>query len=59
MLNIVQAWTGLRLDRRGVTALEYAIIAGVLGTLLVASFSTLGGKLGTVFTTIAGKITGS
>nr|WP_321983192.1 Flp family type IVb pilin [uncultured Lichenicoccus sp.] len=52
MLNIVQAWTGLRLDRRGVTALEYAIIAGVLGTVLVTVFTGLGAKFTTVFAAI-------
>lgn len=30
MWNYVSAWAGLSLDRRAVTALEYAVIAGVL-----------------------------
>lgn len=49
MLNFVEAWTGLHLDRRGVTALEYAIIAGVLGTVLVTVFTGLGTTLTTMF----------
>ena len=32
-------------DRRGVTALEYGIIAGVLAVGLVAAFQALTGKL--------------
>ena len=51
MLNILQSWTGLRLDRRGVTALEYAIIAGVLGALLVSAFGVFG-------TSLSGKLSG-
>jgi len=49
----------LRADRRGVTALEYALIAGVLGTLLVTAFTTLGTDLQTALTTLAASIPGS
>ncbi len=41
--------TLLRIDRRGVTAVEYAIIAGVVALVIVTAFSTLG-------TTISSKI---
>jgi pilus assembly protein Flp/PilA len=43
-------------DRRGVTALEYGIIAGVLGIALIAIFKTFGGKLSTLFSNIGGSI---
>jgi pilus assembly protein Flp/PilA len=43
-------------DRDGVTALEYGIIAGVLGLALITIFSTFGGKLSSLFSTIGGKI---
>ncbi len=49
----------LRADRRGVTALEYALIAGVLGTLLVAGFTTLGTDLQTALTSLAASIPGT
>jgi Flp pilus assembly pilin Flp len=32
-------------DRNGVTALEYGILAGVLGLVLITIFAGLGGKL--------------
>ncbi len=43
-------------DQRGVTALEYGIIAGVLGLALIAIFKTLGGHLSTLFSGIGGSI---
>ena len=39
-------WVAFVRDRRGVTALEYAIIAGVLGTALVTAFGIFAPKLG-------------
>jgi pilus assembly protein Flp/PilA len=43
-------------DRRGVTALEYGIIAGVLGLALITIFKTFGGKLSALFSGIGGSI---
>ncbi len=37
-------------DRRGVTAMEYGLIAGVLAAGIVAGFTTLSGKLSAAFT---------
>ena len=48
-------WFGLRgltNDRRGVTALEYGLIAAVMGALIVTAVTTLGNDLGTSFTSI-------
>ncbi len=45
MLDIYRYLVALKLDRRGVTALEYAIIAGVLGALLVTGFTKFGKTL--------------
>ena len=43
-------------DRRGVTALEYGIIAGVLGLVLISVFTTFGSKLSTLFSNIGRSI---
>ena len=48
----------LRHDDRGVTALEYGLIAAVMGALIVTAFTTLGGDLGTAFTDIGNLLTG-
>jgi pilus assembly protein Flp/PilA len=44
-------------DRRGVTALEYGLIAAVMGALIVTAVTTLGGSLSTSFSTIGGVLT--
>ena len=44
-------------DRKGVTALEYGLIAAVMGALIVAAVTTLGGSLETAFSSIGTEIT--
>ena len=46
----------LKNDRKAVTALEYGIIAGVLGLALIGIFNAFGSKLGSLFTTIGASI---
>lgn len=43
-------------DRRAVTALEYGIIAGVLGLVLIGIFTSFGSSLTTLFTGIGASI---
>jgi pilus assembly protein Flp/PilA len=40
-------------DERGVTALEYGLIAGLVAVVIVTSVTSLGTKLSTTFTSIA------
>jgi pilus assembly protein Flp/PilA len=44
-------------DRKGVTALEYALIAAVMGALIVTAVTTLGTDLVTAFTDIGTELT--
>lgn len=46
----------LRTDRRGVTALEYGLIASLIAVAIVGALTTLGGNLSAEFTYIATKI---
>ncbi len=46
----------LKTDRRGVTAVEYAIIAGVLGAIIVTAFTALGGSLSTALGTVGSSL---
>ncbi len=46
----------LAADRKAVTAIEYVIIAGVLGLVLILIFQNFGSTLTTLFTTIGGSI---
>jgi pilus assembly protein Flp/PilA len=56
VLNTVVRLRRLAADKRGVTALEYGIIAGVLGLALISIFHSFGTKLSSLFSTIGGSI---
>jgi len=43
-------------DRKAVTAIEYAIIAGVIVTVLVASVSRIGPELTPTFNTVSSEL---
>ena len=53
MTKIVKTWLGLKSDNRGVTALEYGLIAAVVAIVMVAGASTLGNKLSNQFANVA------
>jgi len=57
MKTLAKLTQRLRQDDRGVTALEYGLIAAVMGALIVIAFTTLGDDLGTAFSTIGGLLT--
>jgi pilus assembly protein Flp/PilA len=57
MKSIAKFAGRLRQDIQAVTALEYALIAAVMGALIVTAVTTLGGDLGTTFSTIGGYLT--
>lgn len=52
MLSYLKTWLELKTDRRAVTALEYGLIAAVMGALIIAAFGTLGTWLEAVFAKI-------
>jgi pilus assembly protein Flp/PilA len=45
-------------DERGVTAMEYGLIAALMAVVIIAAIGTLGTALRTTFTTIATSLTG-
>ncbi len=51
-LRILALAQRLRRDERGVTALEYALIAALIAVAIVGALSTLGSDLNTTFSTI-------
>jgi pilus assembly protein Flp/PilA len=57
MRKFTKPVSGLTQDRGGVTALEYALIAAVMGALVVTAVTTLGGSLNTAYTSIGTLIT--
>lgn len=56
MLKTIFVARGLLKDRKAVTALEYGIIAGVLGLALIGIFKSFGSTLSTLFSHIGGSI---
>jgi pilus assembly protein Flp/PilA len=46
----------LKSDRRGVTALEYGLLAGVLGVAIALAATNLGTALTNTFTNIANQL---
>lgn len=46
-------WASLRQDARAVTALEYALIAGLIAVVIVTAVSTVGTKLSAVLVKVA------
>ena len=56
MNGIVVRLQNWRADRRAVTALEYGIIASILGLVLVTIFSNFGKTLTTLFSHVGESI---
>lgn len=59
MLDIYRTWFRglLKLpdDKRGVTALEYGLIAALIAVVIITAVTSLGTNLASTFTTIASK----
>jgi pilus assembly protein Flp/PilA len=56
MLDTVKSLIALKNDRRGVTAIEYGLIAALMSAVLVTIFTTLGTNLTTAFTAIGATL---
>jgi len=56
MFTFLKSLSALAKDERGVTALEYGLIAGLVAVVIVTSVTTLGTKLTTTFTSIAAAL---
>ena len=56
MNNFIAAVKTFAADENGVTAIEYGLIASLIGVAIVASATALGGKLGSVFTYVTGQL---
>ena len=55
-MNFVRFLRPFLRDRRAVTALEYGIIAGVLGLVLILIFQKFGTTLSKLFSTIGSSL---
>ena len=57
MMKIVKTWLGLKSDNRGVTALEYGLIAAVVAIVMVVGATQLGTRLNGTFLRISSSLT--
>ena len=57
MFEYARTWFALRLDKRGVTAMEYGLIAALVAVVIITAVTSVGSKLDTVFTGIASALT--
>jgi pilus assembly protein Flp/PilA len=46
----------LKVDRRAVTAIEYALIAALIAVVIIGAVTTLGNNVSKTFNTVAGEL---
>jgi pilus assembly protein Flp/PilA len=46
----------LKLDKRAVTAIEYALIAALIAVVIIGALTTLGSRITTTFNTVASEL---
>ncbi len=56
MINYIRTYLRLKHDVRAVTAVEYALIAGLIAVVIIGAVTTLGTNLNTVFKTIGSDV---
>ena len=56
MLDFMRTWLALRFDKRGVTAMEYGLIAALIAVAIIASVTAVGTKLTATFELISGSL---
>jgi pilus assembly protein Flp/PilA len=57
MFDYARTWLALRFDKRGVTAMEYGLIAALVAVVIIGAVTTVGTNLNTVFNAISAKLT--
>ena len=53
---ILSMLRNLRADRRGATAIEYGLIAGLIAVAMIGGLSALGGGAGGMWTMISAEV---
>lgn len=57
MMHFYKRIRSMKGDRRGATAVEYAMIIGLVAIASLATLSTLGNNINSMFKTISDKLT--
>jgi pilus assembly protein Flp/PilA len=56
LVNYVRTALALKMDKRAVTAIEYALIAALIAVVIITAVSTLGSNVSKTFSTISGEL---
>ena len=56
MIDYVRTYLRLNRDERAVTAVEYALIAGLIAVVIIGAVTTLGTNISTVFSRVGTDI---
>jgi pilus assembly protein Flp/PilA len=54
--DYLHGWLGLKLDRRAVTAIEYALIAALIAVVIIGAVTTLGKGVSNTFSKVANEL---
>ena len=58
MLDYARTWLALRFDKRGVTAMEYGLIAALIAVVIITAVTNIGTSLNTKFGAIVTALGG-
>jgi pilus assembly protein Flp/PilA len=56
MIEYIKSYWHLRQDNRAVTALEYALVGGLVAVVIITAVTTLGTNMNNIFTTLGTKV---
>jgi len=56
MLDYARTWLALRFDKRGVTAMEYGLIASLIAVAIIGAVTLVGTKLQATFAAISAQL---
>jgi pilus assembly protein Flp/PilA len=59
MLDYAKTWLALRFDKRGVTAMEYGLIAALIAVVIITGVTAVGSKLEALFMQISTTLSGT
>jgi pilus assembly protein Flp/PilA len=58
MFDYARTWLGFRLDKRGVTAMEYGLIAALVAVVIITGVTAVGTQLEALFVKISTTLAG-
>jgi pilus assembly protein Flp/PilA len=56
LINYVRTVLALKMDKRAVTAIEYALIAALIAVVIIGAVSLLGKSISSTFNTVSSEL---